>query len=173
MAICLPLKTKLRGYTEAEAQTLSVSERRRRTSTRVGYVARVIYLGIQLLCITILLHSDSQLGQSWRTPSAAYAWSYLALMLLNLLLYIALCTSNPGYLAIRDADEETAPLNTNPAAQQAGKDAEEVQSERSGYGPLPYPTNYANYINLDALGRSTAGASGTSFPWWDLPNPGL
>lgn len=174
-AFCLPVKIAFRGYTDAEAQILSISERRRRTSIRVGYVARTIYLGIQLVCIIILLHSDSGLGTSWRSQHASYAWSFLGLMALNFLLYCVLCNSNPGYLPIKDVDPEQAPLNSSAAAKPSGTDTEAVSdtpTHRDGYGPLPYPTNYANYINLSALGRDTTESRASAAPWWDLPNPG-
>ena len=171
MAFFIALKTNLRGYSLAEAENLSLSERRRRTSTRVAYVARAVYLSIQLVCIVILLHSESQLGKSWQTPYASYAWSYLALMLVNLLLYTALCMSDPGWLPVKDGNPEAAPLNIDSAAQQAGRDEEAVPACDS-YGPLPYATNYANYINLGALGRNNPDTSGSTLPWWELPNPG-
>jgi len=174
-ALCLPVKTSFRGYSEVDAQTLSVSERRQRVSKRVAYVTRAVYFGIQLVCLVILLRSDSGLGTSWRRQQASYAWSFLALLALNFVLYCALCASSPGFLPIRDADPEQAPLHSD-AAEQAGNDTQALlgaPNQRDSYGPLPYPTNYANYINLTALGRDTAESRASSLPWWDLPNPGM
>ncbi|KAA6416466.1 MAG: hypothetical protein FRX49_12665 [Trebouxia sp. A1-2] len=174
-ALCLPVKSSFRGYSEADAQSLSVFERRRRVSKRVAYVTRAIYLGIQLICLVILLRSDSGLGTSWSRHQASYAWSFLALLALNFVLYCALCASDPGFLPVRDADSEQAPL-TSDVAEQAGNDMQALLSapnQRDSYGPLPYPTNYANYINLTALGRDTAESRASSIPWWDLPDPGF
>ena len=172
--LCIPLRTTVRGYSQAEADSLSVSERRQRTSIRVGYVARTVYLGLQLACIVMLLQSDSQLGKSWQAQHATYAWSFLVLAVLSLLLYIAVCTSNPGYLPVRGTDAESAPV-MGTTAQPTDLDSiteSAVPGHSTGYGPLPYPTNYANYINLEALGQNTANRSGEVLPWWDQPNPG-
>jgi len=174
-ALCLPVKNSIRGYSDADAQTLSASERRQRVSKRVAYVTRTVYLGIQLVCLVILLRSDSGLGASWKSHQASYAWSFLALLAVNFVLYCALCASNPGFLPVRDADPEQAPL-TSAAAEQAGNDTQALlgtPNQRDSYGPLPHPTNYANYINLTALGRDTAESRASSLPWWDLPNPGM
>ncbi|DBB16075.1 TPA: hypothetical protein ACH3X3_003440 [Trebouxia sp. C0006] len=173
-ALCLPVKNSIRGYSDADAQTLSASERRQRVSKRVAYVTRTVYLGIQLVCLVILLRSDSGLGASWKSHQASYAWSFLALLAVNFVLYCALCASNPGFLPVRDADPEQAPL-TSAAAEQAGNDTQALlgtPNQRDSYGPLPHPTNYANYINLTALGRDTAESRASSLPWWDLPKPG-
>ena len=176
MAVWAPVKSVLRGYSQSEASSLSVSERRKRIAKRVAYVVRAIYLGVQLVCLVILLQSDSTLGKSWRSQNASYAWSFLALLTCNFGLYAALCSSNPGYLPVKAADAEEVPLNTDAAAT-AGpdrlSDPEIHVDATTGYGPLPYPTDYANYINLSALGRGSADAPSSALPWWELPNPGV
>ena len=174
MAICWPLKVAVRGYSEAEAAKLSVSERRKRTTKRVGVIARALYIGVQLVCLVILLQSDSELGQSWRTSHATYTWSFLALLLTNFLLYIALCASSPGYLPVPDTDEEPAALNSPANSEQADivQDPPHFDAPNK-VRPLPYPTNHANYINLAALGRDPASEAAGAVPWWDLPVPGI
>ncbi|KAL0029088.1 hypothetical protein WJX77_005936 [Trebouxia sp. C0004] len=75
---------------------------------------------------------------------------------------------------VKVADPEQAPL-TSDAAEQAGNDTQALlgaPNQRDSYGPLPYPSNYANYINLTALVRDTAESRVSSLPWWDLPNAG-
>lgn len=172
----------VRGYSTAEADKLSIPERRRRTSRRVANGARVVYLSIQLVCLTILLRSDSILGSSWRSANPTYAWCFLALLGANLVLYTFLCSSDPGFLPVRETDVETSPLldntsanssaTTGPASREDIPNSRQAQGAPS-YQPLPYPTNYANYINLSALGRSSQQQSGAAAqPWWDLPNPG-
>ena len=168
----LPISAVIRGYSAAEAATLSIQERRKRTTRRVGYIAKAVYIGVQVLCVTILLHSDSALGQAWRSTHATYAWSFLGLTFVNFTLYLALCTSCPGYLPLPTTDEESTALNSKAEQVQVDLDADLDTAVR--VQPLPYPTNHANYINLAALGRNTASeATRTEVPWWNLPSPGL
>ena len=172
MDVCWPLKIAVRGYSQAEAASLSVFERRRRITHRIGYIARCSYIGVQLLCLAILLQSDSDLGHSWRGTQALYAWSFLALLLLNFMLYIALCMSSPGYLPVPDADEEKSVLISHLNTQPPQPDGASALHVSSKVRPLPYPTDHANYINLAALGRELSDEPEAAVPWWDLPNPG-
>lgn len=170
----LPIKAVIRGYSETEAATLSIYERRKRATKRVGFVAKAVYIGLQLLCLTILLQSDSTLGSSWRSTQSTYAWSFLALTFVNFMLYLALCTSNPGYLPLPTTDEEAIALNSSAHTKQAHIDLDADLDSSARVQPLPYPTNHANYINLAALGRDPASeASRAEVPWWNLPCPGL
>ena len=179
MPACWPvLRDAIRGYSQAEADKLPVPERRRRTSRRVANGARFVYLLIQIVCIVILFESDSALGSSWRAAYATYAWSFLSLTTANLLLYAFLCVSDPGFLPIHETDTENKPLVGDPS-QDSSSDIPDpgnppVHKQQAGaasYQPLPYPTNYANYIN-PALSRSSHDTAAVTTPWWDLPNPG-
>ena len=170
MALCWPIKAAIRGYSETEAAKLTALERRRRTTQRVGIVAKAVYISVQLLCLAILLQSDSTLGQNWRSSQATFAWSFLALTCVNFVLYLALCTSNPGYLPLPIADEESVALNSKTHSDQPHLDRDEDTPIR--VQPLPYPTNHANYINLAALGRAPASEARAEVPWWNLPRPG-
>lgn len=90
---------------------------------------------------------------------------------MNFVLYLALCTSSPGYLPLPTADEESVALNSKDQVQ---VDLDSDLDPAVRVQPLPYPTNHANYINLAALGRNPASeASRAEGPWWNLPNPGL
>ena len=172
MAICLPIKAAIRGYSETEAADLSTFERRKRTTRRVGFVAKGVYIGVQLLCVTILLQSDSTLGQAWRSTQATYAWSFLALLCVNFLLYVALCTSSPGYLPLPNADEESVALNSKAHTEQERLELDADLDLPVRIQPLPYPTNHANYIDLAALGRDPGSETRVEVPWWNLPCPG-
>lgn len=173
MALCWPIKAAIRGYSETEATNLTALERRRRTTQRVGIVAKTVYISVQLLCLTVLLQSDSTLGHNWRSPQATYAWSFLALMCVNFVLYLALCSSNPGYLPLPTADEESVALNSKAHIDQAHLELDIDGDTPVRVQPLPYPTNHANYINLAALGRDPASEVRAEVPWWNLPRPGL
>lgn len=170
----LPIRALITGYSATEGATLSIQERRKRTARRVGFIAKAVYIGVQVLCLTILLQSDSTLGQAWRTTQATYAWSFLALAFVNFVLYLALCTSSPGYLPLSTTDEESVALNSKAPTEQVQVDLDADLEPVDRVQPLPYPTNHANYINLAALGRNPANeASRAEIPWWNLPNPGL
>lgn len=179
---CWPvLRDAIRGYSQAEADKLSIPERRKRTSSRVANGARLFYLGLQLACTAILFQSESALGRSWRGESNAYAWSFLALVIGNLFLYVLLCKSDPGLLPIKQHDTESSPLIDNPPSQQqatgfqdSGDPPVHVQQQgATSYQPLPYPTNYANYINPALVGNLGSETPAAGTPWWDLPNPGM
>ena len=172
MALCWPIKAAIRGYSETEATSLTIFERRRRITRRVGIVAKTVYISVQLLCLTVLLQSDSTLGHNWRSSHATYAWSFLALTCANFVLYLALCTSDPGYLPLPAADEESVALNSKAHSDQAHLDLDIDGDTPVRVQPLPYPTNHANYINLAALGRDPACESRAELPWWNLPRPG-
>lgn len=172
MALCWPIKAAIRGYSEIEAVNLTALERRKRTTQRVGIVAKAVYISVQLLCLTILLQSDSALGQNWRSSQATTAWSFLALTCVNFVLYLALCTSSPGYLPLPDADEESVALNSKTHSDQTHHVFDRDEDAPVRVQPLPYPTNHANYINLAALGRDPANEARAEVPWWNLPRPG-
>ena len=172
MALCWPNHAAIRGYSETEAANLTAFERRRRTTQRVGIVAKAVYISVQLLCLTILLQSDSTLGQNWRSSQATYAWSFLALICVNFVLYLTLCTSNPGHLPLPTADEELVAFNSKPRSDQTHLDFHTDGDIPVRVQPLPYPTNHANYINLAALGRDPASEARAEVPWWNLPQPG-
>ena len=177
---CWPvLRDAIRGYSQAEADKLSIPERRKRTSRRVANGARLVYLLLQLVCIVILFQSDSALGSSWQAHST-YAWSFLGLVAANLLLYFFLCRSDPGFLPIKEHDTESNPLIDNPSQQHSsakpapGDPSVLVQHPGApSYQPLPYPTNYANYINPALVGHTNHETGAATTPWWDLPNPGM
>lgn len=172
MALCWPIKAAIRGYSETEAANLTASERRERTTKRVGLVAKAVYICIQLLCLTILLQSDSTLGHNWRSSPAIYAWSFIASTCFSFVLYVALCTSNPGYLPLPTDGEESVALNSKAHSEQAHLDHDTGLDTPVRVQPLPYPTNHANYINLAALGRCPATETRLEVPWWNLPCPG-
>ena len=172
MALCWPIKAAIRGYSETEAANLTASERRERTTKRVGVVAKAVYICIQLLCLTILLQSDSTLGHNWRSSPATYAWSFLASTCFNFVLYLALCTSNPGYLPLPAVGEESVALNSQAHSEEAHQDHDTGLDTPARVQPLPYPTNHASYINLAALGRNPASETRLEVPWWNLPRPG-
>ena len=179
MPACWPiLRDAIRGYSQVEADKLSIPERRKRTSRRVANGARFVYLLIQILCIAILFQSDSALGSSWKASDSTYAWGFLSLVTANLLLYVFLCTSDPGFLPIKETDPENNALIGNPSQDSSSNPpglsdppAQVQQTGAASYQPLPYPTNYANYIN-PALTHSSHDAAAVTTPWWDLPNPG-
>ena len=172
MALCWPIQAAIRGYSEQEAANLTAFERRKRTTQRVGTVAKAVYISVQLLCLTILLQSDSSLGQNWTSTQATYAWSFFASTCLNFVLYLSLCTSNPGYLPLLTADEESVGLNSKTCNDQAHLCFDIDRDSPVRVQPLPYATNHANYINLAALGRDPASEARAEVPWWNLPRPG-
>lgn len=179
---CWPVvRDAIRGYSQAEADKLSIPDRRKRTSRRVANGARLFYLAIQLVCLVVLFQSDSELGRSWRGANSVYAWSFLGLVTGNLILYTSLCKSDPGFLPVKQQDTESSPLVDNRSQQQGADQSDttlpleqvHIQSGTSSYQPLPYPTNYANYINPALVGRSSQDTPAVTTPWWDLPNPGM